>query len=83
LGASGLPFFYYHTQKRTQKRKTPARFLNAAGRKNITPPGAKIFAKALSVFVLYLNESFFYPGLSFKVCKKGCTICIKRVKICL
>jgi hypothetical protein len=55
LGASGLPFFYYHTQKRTQKRKTPARFLNAAGRKNITPPGAKIFAKALSVFVLYFR----------------------------
>jgi hypothetical protein len=27
-------------------------FLNAAGRKNITPPGAKIFAKALSAFVL-------------------------------
>jgi hypothetical protein len=29
-------------------------FLNAAGRKNITPPGAKIFAKALSVFVLQI-----------------------------
>jgi hypothetical protein len=65
LGASGLPFFllsyakaYAKTQnasaKAYKKRKTRG-FLNAAGRKNITPPGAKIFAKALSVFVLFKN----------------------------
>jgi hypothetical protein len=39
-------------KKITIIRKSVRNFLNAAGRKNITPPGAKIFAKALSVFVL-------------------------------